>query len=249
MKRPICYQVYIMNWKEWLLALVKGCMFPALASYLFYSSVISFFCMLPYLYIYAKKEKKRLCRLRLEQLRREFRDGVQALQAALDTGYSVENAFVESCRDLAMLYPDGGYMITEFRYIVQGIRMNKTVEELLGDLADRSGLEEIHNFAEVFAIAKKSGGDLLIILRSTAQTIREKIEVENEIASMMAGKKLEQRIMNVIPFGILAYVRLTSGDFLDVMYGNPLGIGIMSVCLVCYLLAIKLAERIGDVEV
>lgn len=248
-KQPINYQVYIMSWEEKLAAIVKGCLFIGFVSYLFYSSIISFFCMMPYLFFYMKKEQKHLCKRRQEQLRREFKEGIQALQAALDTGYSVENAFTESCKDLEMIYPDGSYITTEFRRIVHGIRMNKTPEQMLVDFAKRSGLEEVNSFAEIFVIARKSGGDLLLIIRSTAQTIREKIQVENEIETMMTGKKLEQKVMNVIPFGILAYVRLTSGDFLDVMYGNLLGIGIMSVCLLVYIAALKLADRIVDVEV
>lgn len=248
-ERRINYQVYIMNWKERLEAVVKGCLFIGVVSFLFYSSAISFICMLPYLYFFMKKERYRLCKRRKEQLRREFNEGIQALQAALDAGYSVENAFVESSRDLALIYPDGSYITTEFSRIIQGIRMNKTPEEMLINFAQRSGLEEINSFAEIFVIAKKSGGDLLLIIRSTAQNIREKIEVENEIETMMTGKKLEQRVMNMIPFGILAYVRLTSGGFLDIMYGNWTGIVIMSICLGIYMAALKIADKIVDVEV
>lgn len=248
-KKLISYQVYIMSYKEIAIAIIKGCILIGLVSYLFYGSWISFFCMLPFLFYYLKQEQKKLQKKRLRQLRKEFKEGIQILQAALDAGYSVENAFSESCKDLVMLYPDGSYITTEFQRIVKGIRMNKTPEEMLEDFAVRSGLEDISNFAEVFMIAKKSGGDLLLIIRSTAKVIREKIEVENEIETMMAGKKMEQKIMNIIPFGILAYVRLTSGDFLDVMYGNVLGIGIMSICLMVYVIAVLLADRIIDVEV
>ena len=88
-----------------------------------------------------------------------------------------------------------------------------------------------------------------MIIRSTVQTIREKIEVQNEVETLMAGKRLEQRVMNIIPFGILGYVKLTSGDFLDALYGNLLGITVMSVCLLVYILAVKLAEKIVSVEV
>lgn len=247
--RPIVYQTYDMSWKEKVRALLKGTMLIGLVGYLFYSSIISFFCLMPYLYFYMKQEQNRLCRMRLEQLRREFKEGIQALQAALDTGYSVENAFSEACKDLAMIYPEGSYITTEFRRIVQGIGMNHTPEQMLMDFAQRSGLEEIYSFAEIFTIAKKSGGDLLLIIRSTAQTIREKIEVENEIETLMAGKKMEQKVMNVIPFGILVYVRLTSEGFLDILYGNLLGVIIMSICLGVYMAAIKLADIIIDVEV
>lgn len=196
-----------------------------------------------------KKEREKLRKKRLTQLRWEFKEGIQALLAALDTGYSVENAFKEACKDLTMIYPDGSFITTEFKRIVQGIRMSKTIEEMLTEFGERSGLEEIHSFAEIFSIAKRSGGDLLLIIRSTVQTIRETIEVQNEIETLMAGKRLEQKVMNIIPFAILGYVRLTSEGLLDVLYGNFLGIAIMSICLGVYLFAIKIAEKIVSVEV
>lgn len=248
-KERIDYKVYIMNGRERVTCIGKTLCMLGLVSYLFYSSFLSFIFLLPYMYIALKKEKERLCQKRLEQLRVEFREGIQALLSALDTGYSVENAFQEACKDLKMIYPEDTYITIEFRRIVQGIRMNKPVEGLLHDLGERSGLEEIQNFAEIFSIAKRSGGDLLMIIRSTVQTIRERIEVRNEIQTMISGKRLEQRLMNIVPFGILAYVRLTSGGLLDVMYGNFTGVLIMSLCLLVYLFAAGIAEKIVDVEV
>lgn len=245
----INYQTYKMNQREKIICVLKGCVMLSSVSLLFYNSIWSLLCFLPYLYVYYRKECARLQKKRHEELRRQFKDGVQALQSALDTGYSVENAFTEACRDLQMIYPEGSYITMEFRRIVQGIRMNKQPEQMLHDFGERSGVEDIRNFAEVFAIAKKSGGDLLLIIRSTVNTIREKIEVQGEIETMMTGKRFEQKIMNVVPFGILGYVRLTSPDLLGSMYGNLLGIMIMTVCLAVYLAAIKIAEKIVSVEV
>lgn len=245
----ICYEVYIMSAREKVVAFAKGMLLISLVGCLFYSSVLSVVCMCPFLLVYIKNEKRRLCRKRKEQLRCQFKDGIQALLAALDSGYSVENAFVEANKDLAMIYPEGSYITEEFRRIVHGITMNKTVEEMLEDFAVRSGLDEIQSFVEVFNIARRSGGDLLMIIRSSAGTIREEIEVKQEIDTLMAGKRLEQKVMNMVPFGILAYVRMTSGGFLDILYGNVLGVAIMSGCLAVYIVAWKLADRIVDVEV
>lgn len=245
----IHYQTYQMNQKEKVICLLKGCVMLSCVSLLFYNSIWSLLCFLPYLYVYYRKECARLQKKRQEELRCQFKEGVQALQSALDTGYSVENAFMEACRDLQMIYPEGSYITMEFRRIVQGIRMNKQPEQMLYDFGERSGVEDIRNFAEVFVIAKKSGGDLLLIIRSTVNTIREKIEVQGEIETMMTGKRFEQKIMNVVPFGILGYVRFTSPSLLGSMYGNLLGIMIMTVCLAVYLVAIKVAEKIVSVEV
>ncbi len=248
-KIPESYQVYIMNSKEKGVCFLKGILMLGLVSFLFYDSCICFFVLSPGLIYVYKKEKEQLRKKRLGQLREEFKEGILAMQSAIDTGYSVENAFAEAVKDLAMIYPEGSYITEEFKRIVQGIRLNKTVESLLGEFGKRSGIEDIQNFAEVFMIAKKSGGDLLLIIRSTVQTIREKIEVQNEIQTMMSGKKLEQKVMNVIPFCILLYVRMTSKGLLEAMYGNLLGIAVMSVCLVLYFFAVFMAGKIVSVEV
>ena len=243
------YKTYEMNLLEKVCCIGKGCVLLGVVSYLFYQSIAAFFFLLPFLYFYMRKEKLRLMKKRRQILQREFKEGIEALQAALDTGYSIENAFSEACRDLKMIYPEGSYITMEFGRIVQGIRMNKTVEDMLVDFGERSGLDEIQNFAEIFTIAKKSGGDMILIIQSTVQTIREKIEVQGEIETMMSGKRFEQRIMNLIPFGILLYVKFTSGQMMEVLYGNFLGVFIMTGCLGMYLLAVWLAQRIVSVEV
>lgn len=66
---------------------------------------------------------------------------------------------------------------------------------------------------------------------------------------MLAGKKLEGRIMNGMPLFILAYLNLTSGDFLAVLYGNPLGVVIMTGALAGYFAALRLSEHILDIHV
>ena len=66
---------------------------------------------------------------------------------------------------------------------------------------------------------------------------------------MLAGKKLEGRIMNGMPLFILAYLNLTSGDFLAVLYGNLLGVVIMTGALAGYFAALRLSEYILDIHV
>ena len=48
---------------------------------------------------------------------------------------------------------------------------------------------------------------------------------------------------------ILIYVQMVSPGFLDVMYHNPAGIFIMSVCLLVYFLAWLWGRKIVSIEV
>ena len=90
---------------------------------------------------------------------------------------------------------------------------------------------------------------MMKIFQDTTEKIRQKVEVEREIETVMAAKKAEQRIMDLVPFGILLYVGLTSPEFLQPMYGNITGVVVMTICLLGYAGAFLLAEKILDIQI
>ena len=87
------------------------------------------------------------------------------------------------------------------------------------------------------------------ILEKSAQMLGDKIEVKKEIEAVLTAKKSEQRLMSVMPFGIILYMSLTSPGFLEVLYGNLFGVAVMTGCLAVYLFAWWLGNRIVDIEV
>lgn len=142
------------------------------------------------------------------------------------------------------LYGDNAAMYQELVQINQSVRYNMPIERLLEDFAARSGNADISSFSEVFSFAKRSGGNFETIIKGTEGHMRMRYETEREIQVMVASRKLEQKVMNFIPILILAYLKLTSADMLDSMYGNPAGILFMTGCLVAYAGAIVLANCI-----
>jgi tight adherence protein B len=132
---------------------------------------------------------------------------------------------------------------------VYRLKRNENIEDILEDFAVRSEAEDIQYFAAVFRYAKRCGGDLIGIIRKTAQMISEKAETMNEIQTVISGKKMEQRVMGVIPFCIIGYLRITSFDFIAPLYGNALGAVVMTGCLAIYVLAGYIAKRIVNIEI
>lgn len=179
----------------------------------------------------------------------QFADAMQAVSSALLAGYSMEHAWQESQKEMEQLWGRDSYIGRELAGMNTAVAMNEPLEKVLGEFAKRSGCEDIESFAEIFAFAKRGGGDFARIIRTTVLKLTDKIEVEQEIATVLAGKKLEGRIMNGMPLFILAYLNLTSGDFLAVLYGNPLGVVIMTGALAGYFAALRLSEHILDIHV
>jgi len=129
------------------------------------------------------------------------------------------------------------------------LQNNILLETLLSDFAMRSGQEEIKDFAAVFAIAKRSGGNIGAIIHNTSDIISEKIEVKREIQLLYASKRMEQNIMNIVPIAIIGYVRLTTPDYFTGMYHTVFGTVVMTLCLVVYGIAFFIAQKIMNIEV
>lgn len=70
-----------------------------------------------------------------------------------------------------------------------------------------------------------------------------------EIETCLAGKIMEQKVMSMIPLMILAYMRLTSPEFLEVLYGNITGNIFMGICLAVYAIAYLWGKTIVNIEV
>ena len=126
--------------------------------------------------------------------------------------------------------------------------LNVPIETLLLDLGHRTHIEDIRNFAEVFQTAKRTGGDLIAIIRNAVTSIQMKKETSEEIEANLSGKASEQKIMSAAPIFLIAYTSLTSPGFLDVCYHNTLGIAIMTGCLLIYAAAFLWGRKIMQIE-
>lgn len=243
------YNQYRYSFREYVLYSLQGFLISFILLYLFYRSMAVAVPAGGFVIIFLKRKRKKKIKEQQWQLNLEFKEGITSLSNALYAGYSIENAFLEAARDLTMLYGEEAFIIKEFQYISNQLRMNRTVEECLKEFALRSGVEDIGNFAEVFVTAKRTGGDIMGIIRNSSQNVAGRIEVKREIQTIITAKQMESRIMCLVPFGIILYLWVFSPGFLDGMYGNLRGILIMSVLLLVYLGAYVLSEKIVDIKV
>lgn len=218
-------------------------------AFLFYENIAGLAVVLVVFPVSLMRMKRSSCGQQQRELKRQFKECIRVLTASLYAGYSVENAFRAAQDELEQLLGGQADMCRELRRINGQLKLNIPVDSLIENLAWRSGVEEIATFGQVFAYARHNGSSFTRILRDASERITDKLELEREIRTMIAAKQLEQRIMNLIPLGILLFVRITNPGFLDVMYTTWIGRGMMTVCLLLYGGAFLLAERIVDIKV
>lgn len=217
--------------------------------YLLYDTWIGGICLSPACFLLYRMYGEWKARRAKRQTLLEFKELLYALSANLKTGYSVENAWLGARKDMCLLYPQGSRIIKELDIIAAQLHLNVPIEKAVAAFAERSQLEEIQSFAEVLYTAKRSGGNLVHMMDKTATVIAEKIEVEQEIQTILSGKRMEQRIMCGMPFLMLLYLKITNPEYLAAMYHNWFGIIVMSLCLIGTGIAAYWGSRIVGIEV
>jgi tight adherence protein B len=246
----IDYSIYLMPKKEkFFYILVAGAVFCAIG-YIFYQNVIISLLFSSLGFFYPKIRNKEIIAKRKKELGLQFKQALYSLSSALAAGKSVENAFREVIYDLKMLYPDPQtFIIREFQVITSKIENGETIENAILDFSKRADIEDISNFAEVFITCKRTGGDLVEVIRRTANIIGDKLEIEQEISVMIAQKKFESKAMGFAPFAIVGFLSMGSGDYMAPLFNFGIGPVIMTVALALLGFSYWLTKKIMDIRV
>lgn len=227
----------------------KTVLIMMLLDYFFYRSL---WALLPLCGIgagYYQMEKRIRCQKKKEAAREEFKELMLAAATGQKAGYSAENAFLSSYQDMKGLFGEDSSVCRILRFLKSGRENNTSFSALWKQMGSRMDLEEITEFAQVYEISQKSSGNMAEVMEKTADIIVQKIETEKEIAVLLSAKRLEQKIMNGMPFAIMSYINITSPSYFQGLYHSFAGALIMSFCLFVYLCAYALSVHMISIEI
>ncbi|MGI6050564.1 MAG: type II secretion system F family protein [Acetivibrionales bacterium] len=244
------YQVYVMKPDELALTLLLAMGVFFAIGMLFYENVVlsAIFSLAGFSYIPIRKRE--LLRKKKEDLSLQFKDMLYFLSVSLSVGKSFETALIETQKSMAVIYPDNSCdIMLEIEIMNQRVLMNEPVEKAFYDLALRSEIEDIKNFADVIMISKRAGVNLVEVIKNSTEIIREKIEMRQEIDNLLAAKKLENKILSVMPFAMVIMLKETGSGFMDPLMTTLYGRVVMTIALILVFSGLIIARKIMDIEV
>lgn len=244
------YDVYIMGKQEKIFTVLAAAVVLFGVGYVFYHNLILSAVVALFAVKFPKIRTRQIIDKRKSQLTIQFKDMLYSLSSALSVGKSVETGIRDSLQDLRVIYPDPRTdILLELEYILRGIGMNRTVEEMFNQFAVRAHLEDIENFVDIFVTCKRTGGDLIEVMRSTSNTIGEKIEVKQEIETMISGKKYEFNLLMVLPVVMILFLTVTSGEYMDPVFHTAAGWAAMTVAIMMFGLAYVVGSKVMKINI
>lgn len=184
---------------------------------------------------------------RQRDLKQQFRDMLDSLATSLNAGKNVMDSFQSVEQDLKMQYEENAYILSELKVITMGIHNNIDIESLLVDFGERSGVEDISSFANVFRICYRKGGNLKEVIRNTHSIINDKMEIESEIKTMVSTNNLQQKIMIVIPVLLVGVIKAMSPEF-AANFATPTGIFATTFAIVMFVVAYFVGKSILNIK-
>lgn len=243
------YDKYYLSMEDLITSAANVALYIVLICVAFYDSKVLLVVTLPLSFVIPFFEKDQFIKKRKEKLLNEFKDFLRVLKTFLEASYSVENAFAMSVRDVMMLHGKESMMVKELKSMVSLLKINKPIDVVFKKFADKTHMEDIIDFSEVFIISKLHGGNVSKIIGNTINVINDKIEVKIEIDTVTASKRFEQKLMNLLPFLIIIYMNISSSSFLRPLYTTLEGRLLMTFALVVYFFSVKISKKILEIEV
>ena len=260
------YKVYYMSVKEKVIAFVLAFLAGAVVGYLCYRelakdpygepttlthmldviimAVVGFFSGK----LFVPIRNKQILENRQKQLRTQFRDMLEALSTALGAGKNVRESFSVIYDDMKEQYEDDAFIVHELQIINAGLNNGINIEELLGDFGRRSGNGDIQDFADVFDICYRQGGNIKETVRNTCSIISEKMGVAEEIETTVSGSKGEQYVMLVMPVVLVGMIKVSSPDFAS-NFSSVSGIVSTTIGIVLFVAAYFLGKKLLDIKI
>ena len=243
------YNVYYLTIEDLINGATNALLYAILISIAFYNSIVILIISVPIAIVFPFFIKDDYIKKRKDKLLNEFKDFLRILKSFLEASYSVENSFMLSVRELTMLYGKESLMVKELKSMISKLKINKPIDEVFRKFAEKTHMEDIMDFSEVFLISKLHGGNISKIIGNTINVINDKIEVKIEIETVTASKRFEQKMMNLLPFFIIIYMNISSSAFLKPLYTTIEGRLLMTFALVVYFFSIKVSKKILEIEV
>ena len=243
------YSIYRRNSKEWMKFLAIWSVICILFGLLFYKNIFGIIILLPLGFIYEKIDTKKQIKTRRETLSNQFTEALHVMSASLGAGTSLEKAIPMCRKQLSELYRPDDYIMRELKLMERQLACNVRVEHIFLDLGKRSGVRDIEEFAEVCAVSKRAGGNIVKVMEHTVKCIDARKSMERDIYTITSGKRLEGHIMDLMLPGILLYLNFSMPEMMQNMYTGIAGRLIMTAVLILYFATFLMMEKITDIKV
>jgi len=137
----------------------------------------------------------------------------------------------------------------ELNKMVAKLETNYDVSKALDEFCSTIDLDEAKQFAHTYKICRQTGGNLLQAMQSCVVIISDKLLTLQEIEHVLSQRRMEQKLLLIMPHAFMCFLSLTSGNFIEPLFTTFIGRVGVSISLVFIAGATIVANKILNISV
>jgi tight adherence protein B len=192
---------------------------------------------LPWIWVTWKRRR------RLRRLEQQLPEALDLIGRAVRAGHSLPLGI----QLLAEEMPDP--IASEFRLVHEQVSFGVSLQQALAGLCERVPLTDYRYFAVAVLIQRQSGGNLTEVLGNLSKLIRERLKLFTRIRILSSEGRMSAWTLAVLPFVLGALLYWVNPTFMQPMWTDPIGLGMLRVLLSMMLLGIIVLSRITKIRV
>jgi tight adherence protein B len=180
---------------------------------------------------------------RLKAFNNQLGDTLLLLSNALKAGYSFAQAIDTVSKNASPPIAE------EFARCVREMNLGGTVEDSLGHMVKRIESDDLDLMVTAVAIHRTVGGNLAEILDNIAFTIRERVRIKGQIATLTASARSSGQLITGLPIILAVFMYFATPTYFKPMTESPVGWIIIGAAAFMIFLGNLVMGKVTSIEV
>ena len=180
---------------------------------------------------------------RIEAFINQLPDVARLLANAAAAGLALRTALAMAAEELEA--PAG----EELARVADQLTMGRSVDDALGELAERLPSRELVVLVTTLVLSNKAGGSVVNSLRNLTQTLEDRKETRREVRTMLSEVNATAFTVPLLGVGSLLLINSSNEGALAKVTGSPLGQTLVLISMGLYTIGFFVIRRLGKIEV
>jgi tight adherence protein B len=180
---------------------------------------------------------------RLKSFNNQLGDTLTLLSNALKAGYSFAQAIDTVAKNAVPPISD------EFARAVREMNLGGSPDEALQNITKRIASADFDLVATAYSIHRTVGGNLAEILDNIAYTIRERVRIKGEIATLTAQARASGTLITFLPLVLATFMYFVTPTYFRPMFENFIGWALLALGAFMIFIGNLIIRRIVAIEV
>lgn len=193
------------------------------------------------------RDKKRL----EEKMLLQFREAIMSLASSLKAGSSLQTALqrCETDLDRELRLQKEKPMLDALKSMNSDIQLGKPIDDVLTDFKNDHDLEDISHFIDAIIMTRSKGGNLADVITNTAESISDKILIQQEIKLATAQKRMEAGILTFMPVGLVIILMILNPGYMQPMYETTLGTILLFLAIIMLVINYFIGRKVTNIDI